>query len=86
MLPRSQPGLPELLPPPRIPNPGSRPETPGIGGGVYVEPTPSLDPVAGPWRFLPDRDVGARLVIAGLIALVVCVAGLIAVGVRRRQY
>jgi hypothetical protein len=53
-----------------------------------VEPTetPSIDPVAGPWRFLPDPDVGARLVVAGLIALVICVAGLIAVAVRRRQY
>jgi hypothetical protein len=86
--PRSQPGVPELLPPPRIPDPGSRPETPGIGGGFYEEPaeTPSIDPVAGPWRFLPGPDVGARLAIAGLVALFVCVAALIAVAVRRRQY
>jgi hypothetical protein len=80
--------VPELLPPPRVPNAGSPPETPGIGGGLYVEPSesPSIDPVAGPWRFLPDPDVGRRLVIAGLIALVICVSGLIAVAVRRRQY
>jgi hypothetical protein len=53
-----------------------------------VEPTetPSVDPLAGRWQFFPDPDLGARLVISGLVALVICVAGLIAVAVRRRQY
>jgi hypothetical protein len=45
-----------------------------------------VDPVAGRWRFMPDPEVGVRLAISGLVALIICVAALIAIGVRRRQY
>jgi hypothetical protein len=83
---RRTPTLPELLPPPRVPNGGVSPETPGIGGGLYTPSTSSstsaMETVAGRWT----PEVGNRLVVSALIALVLCIVGLVTVAVRRRQY
>jgi hypothetical protein len=35
---------------------------------------------------MPGPEIGMRVAIGGLVVLVLCVSGLVAVAVRRRQY
>ncbi len=38
------------------------------------------------WDFLPDPEVGVRIFVAGFIALLFSIGGLVMVAIRRRQW
>jgi hypothetical protein len=81
--------IPDLPPPPRVPDPGSQPQVRSAdrqSTGVAAPDSFDSDSVSSGWTFMPDPEVGARLMVAGLIALVFCVGGLVTVAVRRRQW
>jgi hypothetical protein len=63
---------------------------PGTAGAPAPEPAPQPNqaqpPSGGGWSLLNTPGLGPRLVAAGLIGLIVSVAGLITVSLRRRRW
>jgi hypothetical protein len=67
--------------PDRIPADGSQPR---VGD---TPATAAAAPERAGWApLLSSRDLGIRIFLGGLIALVIAIAGLVTVAVRRRQW
>jgi predicted phage tail protein len=64
------------------PDPGSQPRA--------VDAKPQSQDVSGasnaPWSFLRGPEAGAHLFVAGFVALLFSIGGLVAVGVRRHRW
>ncbi len=72
----------------RVPVGGSRPQAGSDqGAGVAGANRAAIDADRpSGWEFLPDPDVGRRIFLAGMIALLLSIGGLVAVAIRRRQW
>jgi hypothetical protein len=65
----------------RGPEPGSEPRL------VAAQPqAQDVDPSGDPWSFLRGPVAGARLFVAGFVALLFSIGGLVAVGIRRHRW
>jgi hypothetical protein len=78
---------PGAFAPARVPDAGSQPSigtvTPGPGGQAAGQD--QAGNVAAGWMsYLPGPEYGGKLVLAGLLALFISIAGLVGVAIRRR--
>jgi hypothetical protein len=81
----AQPYRAGIAGPERVPANGSQPRAsdPDVLGAAPADDEHGLIP-AGWSAYLPAREMGIRIFIAGLIALVIAIAGLATVATRRR--
>ena len=69
--------------PNRVPDVGTQPSVAGVPSPAPSEPS---EMAAGRASFLPGQEFGVKIFVAGLVALIVSIGGLVTLAIRRRQY